>query len=206
MKHTDAEGRLLGEFNPSDIVMAGMLSYPLATNLIGGVTAKFVYSKIDSYVSTAAAVDLGINYYHPEKDLSLSAVVRNLGGQLSAYNDDYESIPLDVSFGGSYKPDNFPFRFSLTFADLNHWDYSFLRHSVIGVDLVLSNQFYIAGGYNLQRERTMKVMDTDETESSHGAGLSIGAGLLLDKFKLNIGYCKYHVSASSILVNAAFAL
>ena len=43
-------------------------------------------------------------------------------------------------------------------------------------------------------------------ESSHGAGLSFGAGLNLDRFKLNVAYGKYHVSSSSLLINAAYTL
>ena len=51
----------------------------------------------------------------------------------------------------------------------------------------------------------MKIQSSDG-ESSHGAGLSLGAGLQLERFKLNVAYGKYHVSSSSILVNLAYSL
>ena len=51
----------------------------------------------------------------------------------------------------------------------------------------------------------MKVQEGDGS-STHGAGLSIGAGLQLQKLKLNVAYAKYHVSASSILINISYAL
>ena len=51
----------------------------------------------------------------------------------------------------------------------------------------------------------MKIQSSDG-ESSHGAGLSFGAGINLERFKLNLAYGKYHVSSSSILVNLAYAL
>jgi hypothetical protein len=37
--------------------------------------------------------------------------------------------------------------------------------------------------------------------SSHWAGFSIGAGLNVKKFKVGVAYGKYHVAASSILLN-----
>ena len=51
----------------------------------------------------------------------------------------------------------------------------------------------------------MKIVDGEE-ESSHGAGLSLGAGLQLERFKLNVAYGKYHVSSNSLTVNLAYTL
>ena len=42
--------------------------------------------------------------------------------------------------------------------------------------------------------------------SSRGAGLSLGAGLNLERFKLQLAYGKYHVSSSSLVVNLAYTL
>lgn len=207
LQQYDSNGRNTGTFSPSDLAIEGLLSYNLAKNLVGGVGAKFVYSKIGDYSSTAAAIDLGVNYYHPELDFSASIAVKNLGGQLSAYNDEYESLPVDLIVGASQRIHNTPFRLSLTFSDLNHWDYAFLRHASVGIDVILSEQFYLAGGYNFRRQHDMKVTAvSDGNESSHGAGLSVGAGLNLEKFKLNVSYGKYHVSSSSLMFNAAYSL
>ncbi len=205
MKEYNEYDQELGTFTPSDLTFEGLLGYTLTSRLAGGVGAKFIYSKIAGYTSTAAAIDLGLNYYDPNLDLSLSFVVKNLGGQLSAYNDDYESLPIDVLLGGSYRIKNSPLRVSLTFCDLNHWNYSFLRHACIGLDVILMPQFYIAGGYNARRAYTMKTTNlTDGSDSAHGAGWNIGAGLLLERFKLNFSYGKYHVNSSSLMFNASF--
>lgn len=207
MKEVDANDVQTGTFSPSDIAFEGLLSYTLAKKLVGGIGAKFIYSKIGSYTSTAAAIDLGLNYYDPELDFSASIAVKNLGGQLSAYNDEYESMPVDILVGATYNLKNSPLRVSLTFGDLNHWDYAFLRHACIGLDIKLTEQFYIAGGYNARRSYTMKTTNLkDGSESTHGAGLSIGCGLLLDQFKFNLSYGKYHVNSSSLMLNAAIQL
>ena len=195
----------MGTFNPSDITFEGLLSYTLTSRLAGGVGAKFIYSKMGYYKSTAAAIDLGLNYYDPNLDLSVSLAFKNLGGQLSAYNEDFESLPFEILLGGTYQIKNSPLRVSLTFCDLNHWDYAFLRHACIGLDVKLIPQFYIAAGYNARRAYNMKTRDlTSNSDSSHGAGWNFGAGLLLERFKLNFSYGKYHVNSSSLMFNLAY--
>lgn len=206
LRQTDIYNNDMGTFSPSDLVIEPQLAYTLAKNLVGGVNGKFIYSKIGQYYSTAAAIDLGINYYDADKDFSASFVIKNLGGQLSAYNDEYESIPADVQLGVTKGFDELPFRLSFTMVDLGHWDYAFFNHACVGVDLVLTPQFYIAGGYNFRRAHDMKLEAADGSQSSHGAGLSVGAGLNLEKFNLSVSYGKYHASASSLMMNLGFTL
>lgn len=205
MAETDYNGQETGTFSPSDLTIEGLFSYTLANNIVGGIGAKFIYSKIGDYTSTAAAIDLGINYYNPEADFSASFAVKNLGGQLSAYDEEFEDLPIDIMLGVSQRIHNTPFRVHATFCDLNHWDYAFLRHLNIGTDIILAPQFYLAVGYNLKRAHDMKILAADgDDDSSHGAGLTLGGGLLLDRFKLNIAYGKYHVASSSLMFNASF--
>lgn len=205
MAETDYNGQETGTFSPSDLTIEGLFSYTLANNIVGGIGAKFIYSKIGDYTSTAAAIDLGINYYNPEADFSASFAVKNLGGQLSAYDEEFEDLPIDIILGVSQRIHNTPFRIHATFCDLNHWDYAFLRHLNIGTDVILAPQFYLAVGYNLKRAHDMKILTADgDDDSSHGAGLTLGGGLLLDRFKLNIAYGKYHVASSSLMFNASF--
>ncbi len=205
MAETDYNGQETGTFSPSDLTIEGLFSYTLANNIVGGIGAKFIYSKIGDYTSTAAAIDLGINYYNPEADFSASIAVKNLGGQLSAYDEEFEDLPIDIMLGVSQRIHNTPFRVHATFCDLNHWDYAFLRHLDIGTGVILAPQIYLAVGYNLKRAHDMKILTADEDDdSSHGAGLTLGGGLLLDRFKLNIAYGKYHVASSSLMFNASF--
>lgn len=210
MKQTDANNNILGNFSASDLALGAQLSYNLGKDFVGGVTAKFIYSHIGDYSSTAVAVDLGINYFDADKDFSASAVVKNLGGQLSAYYEEYESLPVNVQLGVTKRLIGTPLRVSLTANDLQDWDVSFFNHLVVGADLILSPQFYVAAGYNFRRAHDMKVMSYDdwgdEDSSSHGAGLSFGVGMQLEKFKIHASYGKYHVSSSSLLINAAFTI
>lgn len=195
-----------GTFSAKDISIAGYFAYTLSNKIIGGITAKCISSHIAGYNSLAMGVDLGLNYYDDERDFSVSAVAKNLGGQLKAYDETYEGIPLDLQIGASKRVINSPFRFSATIVDLNHWDYSFINHMVAGLDLILSDNIYLSCGYNFRRAHEMKITDSDNESSSHGAGFSFGGGIELERFKLQLSYGKYHVSSSSILVNVSYSL
>lgn len=205
MKETDENNIQTGEFSAKDISIAGYFSYMLTDRLAGGITAKFITSYIGDYNSIAMGVDLGLNYYDPEKEWSVSLVAKNLGGQMKAYDDQYDCMPIDIQLGASKRFAHMPFRISATLVDLNHLDYKFINHLVAGVDIIISPTIWVGAGYNFRRANEMKITETDG-ESSHGAGLSFGAGINLERFKLNLAYGKYHVSSSSILINLAYSL
>lgn len=205
MKETAADNTVTGTFAAKDIALAGSFAYLLGNNFSGGITARFVSSTIGSYSSAAVAVDLGVNYYNEANGWSLSAVAKNLGGQVQAYDEEFERIPLDLQVGVTKRLIGSPLRLSATLSRLNHWDQGLIKHLAVGADLMLGDQFYVAAGYNFRRSSEMKIVD-DEGESSHGAGVSLGAGVQLQRFKLQVGYAKYHVSANSLLVNATYSL
>lgn len=194
-----------GSFSAKDIMVGGTFAYTLSDKFAGGVTAKFITSSIAGYSSLAVGVDLGLNYYNEDLDLSVSAVARNLGGQVKAFDDNFERIPFDLQFGVSQKLGHSPLRLSLTMDHLNDWSDSFIRHVVAGIDVKLSETIYLAAGYNFRRAQEMKISDSDKG-SSHGAGLSFGGGLQLERFKLQVAYAKYHVSSSSLIINATYTL
>ena len=205
MKEMTYMGEQTGTFSAKDIAVGGTFAYGLTEHLSGGITAKFVASYIGRYNSLAAAVDLGLNYFLPESEWSFSAVARNLGGQLTAYEDDFERMPLDVQVGISKRLIGSPLRFSATLVRLNDWQYGLGHHLVVGADLLLGSQFYVAAGYNALRAKEMKIATADG-ESSHGAAISLGAGMLLERIKLQVAYAKYHVSATSLIINFSYTL
>lgn len=205
MKETTVTGEQTGTFGARDVALSGTFAYGLAERLSGGVTAKMVGSFIGSYSSLGVCVDLGLNYYDPDREWSLSAVARNLGGQVSAYEDDFESVPLDLQLGVAKRLIGSPLRFSVTFVRLNDWQYGLGKHLVLGADLMLGKQFYIAAGYNPLRAAQMKIKSGDG-ESSHGAAISLGAGMTLERLQLHFAYAKYHVSSTSLMFTFSYTL
>ena len=207
MKETDESNNILGEFSAKDISVAGYFSYMLSDKIVGGITAKFITSYIGDYNSIGIGVDLGVNYYAPDHEWSISAVAKNLGGQIKAYNEEYGKMPIDLQVGVSKRFPNMPLRLSATLVNLNNWDKSFINHAVLGGELLISDQIWLGIGYNFRRANEMKFeSNSEEKGSSHGAGLSFGGGINLERFHLNVAYGKYHVSSTSILVNLAYSL
>ena len=207
MKEVDEHNVQTGEFSAKDIAIAGALSYQLGTNIVGGITARLITSYIGDYNAFAMGVDLGVNYYDPEKEWSVSATVKNLGGELDAFEEEYNKLPLDLQIGASKRLIGSPLRLSATLVDVNHLNKKFIHHLVAGADIILSPQIYLAVGYNFRRASEMEIVSNDEERgSSHGAGLSLGGGVQLDRFKLNVAYGKYHVSSHSLLISASFVL
>lgn len=203
MKEVDENNVQLGEFNASEIAVEAIFSYELAKNLVGGITGKFITSYIGSYNSIAVGVDLGLNWYDPEREWSVSAVAKNLGGQVKAYNDNFGKMPFDLQLGVSKTFAALPVRVSATLVDLTHFNYRFINHLNLGAEVLLSESLWIGGGYNFRRANDMKIGVGDD-ESSHGAGFSFGGGINLERFKLNLSYGKYHAASSSIMVNLAY--
>ena len=204
MDETDETGNVIGDFSAKDMNFQTSYSYLLSDRWSGAITAKVLLSNYANYSSTALGADLALNYFDEGHGFSLSAVGRNLGGQISSlYEDgDKESLPFDLAFGVSKDFANAPLRISVTADDVTHWDdVKFIQHFILGIDLLPSNNTWVALGYNFRRAHEMKVND-----KSHWAGFSIGAGLNVKKFKVGVAYGKYHIAASSILINASFSL
>ena len=204
MKEYDQNNTQIGTFNASEIAIEGIFSYELAHNLVGGITAKFINSYIGNYSSMAVGVDLGLNWFEPDYQWSVSMVAKNLGGQIKAYEENYGKMPMDVQVGVSKTFAALPVRLSATLVDLTHYDYRFINHLNLGADILLSDNIWVGGGYNFRRADEMTI-GSNEDSSAHGAGFSVGGGINLERFKLNLAYGKYHAASSSILVNLAYS-
>ncbi|MDO4196316.1 MAG: type IX secretion system protein PorQ [Prevotellaceae bacterium] len=205
MKETTSEGVLTGDFSAKDIALAGYFSYLLTDQISAGIAAKFITSYIGQYNSMGVGVDLGANWYNADSEWSVSATVKNLGGQIKAFEDDYEAMPIDIQLGVSKRLIHTPLRLHATLVGLNHLKQKFNNHLVLCADLILNESISLRCGDNYRRASEMSI-GTGDSESSHGAGLSIGAGLNLERIKVNLAWGKYHVGSSSLMINLAYSL
>ncbi|MDY4185537.1 MAG: type IX secretion system protein PorQ, partial [Sodaliphilus sp.] len=124
MTEADASGAILGSFNASDINFNVSYSHDISENARGGITLKYLYSKYGDYSAGAIAADLGINFYNPDNELSLSVVAKNLGGQVKKFDGTYDSkdhLPWDIQIGFSKIMGTSPFRLSITAYNLRKW-------------------------------------------------------------------------------------
>lgn len=216
MKETLADGTIVGDFSPLDVSFSGAYSHDINDYLRGGIDLKLLYSGYAEYSAFAIATDLGLNYYNPERDLSLSVVVANLGGQVKRFNESYDRLPIDVRLGWSQSFGNFPVRFSITAWNLTKWHLPYVdagdgtkepeikdkfmsnlfRHLVFGADLVSSEKFYIGVGYNY-KTRT----DMSNFHRSFLSGLSLSAGIRVKSFGVGIAFAQPHNGATTFMVN-----
>lgn len=217
MTKTNANMEELGEFSAKDIGIQASYCYNLSDSWSGAVTTKALFSNYGEFSSVGLGVDLGLSYYDDVRGWAVGIVAQNLGGQVKSFEDEMEKMPFNLALGISKDVPNSPFRLSFTFDNLTHWDKDyfydisgkeesfskrFLRHMSMGVDIFPSSNTWLALGYSFRRAKEMEVAD----QSSHWAGLSLGAGISIKKFQLALGYGKYHVGASSLLINASFSL
>lgn len=204
-----------GTFKAKDMEFAAVYSYLLSNNWSGGVTGKFIYSKYEAMSSFALGIDLGLNYYDEESDFSASFVFKNLGAQITAFEDETEKMPFDIQAGITKRLAHAPIRLSVTMNNLHKWSKEdfynadgsedgfgeiLLKHLTFGADILLGERFYAAIGYNYRMTKELS------TEGSKWDGMSIGAGFSVKKIKLGASYSKLHVSSSSLLFNISYTL
>lgn len=222
MDETDEAGNTLGQFSTKDIVIGAGYSYLLSDRWTGGANLKMMVSNLADYTALAAAIDVGVNYYDDENDLSVSASLQNIGTQLKAYHDGQRThLPFTLALGFSKGMAHLPVRFHVTMTDVTRWKSSYyvlpenkdkdksdkvgfgkiaLNHFVLGLDILPTDYLYLSVGYNFRRAYELKA-----SGSSHLAGLSAGAGVNVKHFKFGVSYAKYHQASNSIMANVGYA-
>lgn len=222
MDETDEAGNTLGQFSAKDIVIGAGYSYLLSDRWTGGANLKMMVSNLADYTALTAAVDVGVNYYDDENDLSVSASLQNIGTQLKAYHDGQRThLPFTLALGFSKGMAHLPVRFHVTMTDVTRWKSSYyvlpenkdkdksdkvgfgkkaLNHFVLGLDILPTDYLYLSVGYNFRRAYELKA-----SGSSHLAGLSAGAGVNVKHFKFGVSYAKYHQASNSIMANVGYA-
>ena len=69
-----------------------------------GITGKYLYEGLLSDEATGFGLDLGVHYITPIKNLSASAVVKNLGS-MNELRNEKTKLPSEIRFGGAYEID-----------------------------------------------------------------------------------------------------
>lgn len=213
---TTADGTVTGSFNSKDMAVGVSCSYILADGLSGGVTGNMICSHYASMTSMAVGVDLGLHYSVPGDEVFIGLAAMNLGGQVKAFENEFQKMPFDLCAGVTWKLSHAPIRLTLSMDNLTHWDKSdfhfaasdntgfgeiLKRHMSFGADWMLTDRFYVAAGCNL---RNRAELSGDGNRSL--TGFSLGTGLRLSKLSFDLSIGKYQVSQSSLICNFAFSI
>lgn len=213
----DESGVITGTFSASDVAISIGYAVNLPwTNLYTGASFKVINSTISNYSSTGIATDFGLLYYNPHQPFVITLVVRNVGTQLSSFNNELEKLPLEVMLGGSYQLENVPIKWYLTLDNLQKWNVSVsnpsnqisdiegniteekvsflnnaMRHFIVGVELFPESAINLRLGYNFRKSQEYKLQNVRTF-----GGISFGFGLKMNTFKLNYAYSKVHTAAN----------
>lgn len=215
MTQTDPDGTTGGTFTPQDIVFEGTYSHDITDRLRGGINMKMIYSSYEKYTAFAMAADVGINYYDEEKDMSLSLVFKNMGGQIKRFDKAYDRLPFDIQLGWQQALGTSPFQLAITATNLVRWKLPYyshkkdseeielkqnfgsnlFRHLIFGLQYQ-TEKFYLGLAYNY-KTRT----DMASFQRNFLSGFSLGLGLKASAFSFGVAYAMPHKSASNLMLN-----
>ncbi len=215
-----------GSFKAYDLAFSVGYAYNIPNSTIYvGANIKLINSVIENYSSVGIGTDLAISYLKDSDPFMATLVVRNIGSQITVYDDEREDLPTEIMVGASYKLQNVPITWHFTMDHLEQWDVSVsnpsnlttdlegnetpetisffnnaIRHFAIGAELFPEKGFNVRVGYNFRRSKELQLIDKRTF-----AGFTAGFGLKLNKFKLNYAYSKYHpatnVNTFSLQIN-----
>ncbi|MCL2597804.1 MAG: type IX secretion system protein PorQ [Paludibacter sp.] len=201
----------IGNFYVKDIALYLSYGRKLSESLTVGLSVKPIFLTAEQRTSFGLGVDVGMSYQSSGKDFSAGLVFKNIGTQLKGFYSEQtgqftEPLPFNIEAGFSWKLLHAPLRFSFTLHDLNRWDLSYeidntrtkenlkkinffdmaFRHTIIGIEFIPSNNFYVDLGYNHRRSAELST-----TNFKSLAGFSIGAGVKISKFHFAFAMAQY---------------
>ena len=215
----DALGNDIGEFNAGDYNLVLGIGYSVDSLWSVGANLKTVYSSLDTYYSMANALDLAVTYNKKSRNLTISAIARNMGYQWRTYvNGSRNALPFELMVGFSKRPKRAPFRFSLVAGNLQKWDLTYtnpnatvlvdpatgnvidtgpswkfgdklMRHVIASTEILITENFHLRLSYNYLRRQELKLSDRPAT-----AGFGLGLGFKVKRFHISYGRAIYHVS------------
>ncbi len=192
-----------------------------------GVNLKPILSSFESYQSLGIAADLGLSFLSKDSLTNVALVASNIGTQITTYyeNGKREKIPFNLQAGISRRLQHAPLIFSITLQHLDKWDLAnpdpdpnnlnsmniferdesfgkqLMRHTIIGVEVLPSENFILRAGYNYQRRQELKFDDKLST-----VGFSFGFGVKVKRFRLDYATSRFHLAGSSNLFSVAINL
>lgn len=193
-----------------------------------GATFKPVLSFVGGYSSIGLMADISASYTFNDGRTAASAMLRNAGSQLTAYDEHYGRVPFEALVAISHQLEHAPFRFSLVLQKLQKprlnadsknsvepgseverddvtlpsFADNMLRHCIFGIEAFPGKQVNLRVGFNYQRRQELKLKDAPGM-----AGMSLGFGLRLKRFNVEYAHARYTLAGSSnhfsVVVNIA---
>ncbi|MBS4016506.1 MAG: PorV/PorQ family protein [Candidatus Latescibacteria bacterium] len=173
---------IIGEFNPNDFTFYLNFSHKLVPEqgVIGlGASGRFYYSKILDATASAIGLDAGV-FYQPVSNLRFGVSLLNWGTEMKYVSRKF-SLPTRFLAGADYLialNDKFTSPQVKLTADLSYLYYDKQLNLNSGLEIIISNNYFIRTGYRLN----------DPTNK-----FSAGFGLIVKNFRIEYAYTPYHL-------------
>lgn len=212
-ERTDESGKRNGYFNAAEYAFNIIYSRQIDSLFNVGVNIKPIISQLENYISLGIAMDIGTSWESNDGLISAGLVIRNLGVQLTTYSGSRERLPFEIIVGISARLRHAPVRFSLTTRHLEKYNLvhiydeqddpgytklekaaeNIMRHFIFGAEIMPTENFFIAAGFNYQRRKELHY----DVKSST-VGFSLGAGIKTSSVDLMISRARYHLAGSTM--------
>jgi len=215
-ERNNAEGYHQGDFSASDQVLTLGVGKRVNDKLTFGTNINFLNSVYDTYNSIALTSNISATYFNKGKRFTMTFLLKNIGKQLDSYAFEREKIPFDIQFAISKELAHLPFRYHLSYTNINKFDIkspykltqqtniatgelelkeesiakTALRHIIIGGELnPFRKSFFLRSGFNFQRR-----FDLTTVTSPAMVGFSWGVGFKVSKYRFDYSRSAYHLS------------
>ena len=226
-QQTDEAANDLGTFSTGEYALSLAAAKQLDSLFSIGVALKAVYSDLYIYNSFGLLADVSAVYLSEDKTFCATILARNAGRQINGYHDVREKVPFEMQFGFSKQLPRAPFRFGLTYQNLEKFNITYedpnipeidpltgekndkkitfakklVRHLVINTEILITRNFNVRLGYNFKRRAEMIL------ENKKGmVGLTGGVGIKISKFRLDYARAIYHIKGASNQFTLGFNL
>ncbi|MEO1517918.1 MAG: type IX secretion system protein PorQ [Bacteroidota bacterium] len=222
---TDEFGTINGEFKASEYAFNIGGSYQLYDRVTLGTNVRLITSQLESFNSLGLAADFGLLYRDSSGRFSAGLVIRNAGGQLTTYTPEQERepLPFDIQIGISQRLKHLPFRFSVTYHNLQRWNIryddpnteettfiigdgdqgesdfqvnvdNFFRHFVFSGEFLFGKLENFRLRFAYNHLRNQE-LSVDNFRSL--TGFSMGLGFKIKRFRIDYGRSFYHLAGGA---------
>ncbi|MFM8449233.1 MAG: type IX secretion system protein PorQ [Haliscomenobacter sp.] len=223
---TDIYFQSYGDLRVKENAFVAGVSIPIDERIRAGMNTRFISSSLGTLQSVGVSMDWGLIYQDTAQKLSLAFSARHWGRQLRTYSGvsaDREPLPFEMQIGLSKQLRYLPFRMSVVYTNLQRWNVryddpnaendallfgevaqepgafginvdNFFRHLLFSGELLIGakENFRLRLAYN---HRQRKELSTRGFGS--GAGFSFGAGVKVNRFRLDYGRSIYHLAGGA---------
>lgn len=227
----DEADRPTGSFSAADYVLSVGWGRAIDKNVFIGANFKPIISHYEDYTAIAFGIDLAATYISTDQSFAATLMGRNIGSQIKTFDGVTEPLPFEISFSGSYKLADAPFRLYFALTELQTWDLTFsdplnpivsvdpftgqvsqpspfvtfldkaFRHVNLGIELSIKQNFYATVGYSYRQMAEMTAAETFNL-----SGFSFGFGVNVKGFKLTYARNNYHLVQAPNFISVTTSL